>query len=264
MQRERRYEQRERGRIVGVERERARERQLAEQEDRERSLMADRLATWDDDREAERGRELYYSDRPRWRAQRQAARQREIEADERDRAAEQAQLASLSKQADDFLSNALPDLKPAAGGRGDGTPGGAVKVSFGAAVTKPVAKVAGAVRAPVMGLADEEDEVKQKRELIPLSYSDDEDEGKKPKARSGVTEEEVLVRVPEDKEGLWAWEIKWSALTQVSTTWLRLGIGSKLVGESRGIDGEEVFDAVWHWTGQHHLRREPRLADVIC
>jgi len=218
LQRERRYEQRERNRIVGVERERARERQLTEQEERERRSMAERLAAWDDDREAEKGRELFYSDRQRWRAQRRAARQREVEADERDRATEEAQLATLSKQADEFLSNALPDLKPLAAGRaGDGTPGGAVKVSFGAAAAKPVAKAAPAVRAPVMGLADEEDDVKKKRELIPLSYSDDEDDDKKPQVSGRAKRESVLAAVPDNQAGLWAFHIKWNALNKVST-----------------------------------------------
>jgi hypothetical protein len=60
---ERRIEGRERQRINAVERERARERGMAEAEDRERALVAERLSTWDDDREADRGRELFYSDR---------------------------------------------------------------------------------------------------------------------------------------------------------------------------------------------------------
>jgi hypothetical protein len=40
-----------------------RERSIVEQEDRERTFMAERLATWDDEREAERGREAFYVDR---------------------------------------------------------------------------------------------------------------------------------------------------------------------------------------------------------
>lgn len=63
LQRERQFEHRERSRIAAWEREQARERGLAEQEERERAYMAERLAMWDDDREAERGRELFYIDR---------------------------------------------------------------------------------------------------------------------------------------------------------------------------------------------------------
>lgn len=63
LQRERQFEQRERARIAAWEREQAREQGIAEQEERDRAYMAERLATWDDDREAERGRELFYIDR---------------------------------------------------------------------------------------------------------------------------------------------------------------------------------------------------------
>lgn len=62
-QRERRYEARERARIAGYEREKNRERVLQDQEDRDRVMMRERLATWDDAREAEKGREAFYSDR---------------------------------------------------------------------------------------------------------------------------------------------------------------------------------------------------------
>jgi RNA-binding protein 25 len=36
---------------------------MAEQEDRDRAFMQERLAAWDDEREAEKGRESFYSDR---------------------------------------------------------------------------------------------------------------------------------------------------------------------------------------------------------
>lgn len=35
----------------------------ADQEDRDRVAMRERLAVWDDEREAEKGRELFYADR---------------------------------------------------------------------------------------------------------------------------------------------------------------------------------------------------------
>lgn len=63
LQRERQLEHRERSRIAAWERDQARERGLVEQEERDRAYMAEKLAMWDDDREAERGRELFYVDR---------------------------------------------------------------------------------------------------------------------------------------------------------------------------------------------------------
>ena len=62
-QRERRFEQREKQRIAGVERERARERAIAEAEDRDRVSTRERLALWDDDEIAREGKELFYADR---------------------------------------------------------------------------------------------------------------------------------------------------------------------------------------------------------
>jgi hypothetical protein len=60
---ERRLENRERQRIAAVERERGIERATRDREDQERVLMRERLATWDDEKEMERGREFFYADR---------------------------------------------------------------------------------------------------------------------------------------------------------------------------------------------------------
>ena len=63
VQRERRFEQREKQRIAGVDRERARERAVAEAEDRDRVSTRERLALWDDEVITREGNELFYSDR---------------------------------------------------------------------------------------------------------------------------------------------------------------------------------------------------------
>jgi hypothetical protein len=62
-QRERRWENRERSRRNAIERERAAQAHETNNEDRVRVTTRERLATWDDDREIERGRELFYVDR---------------------------------------------------------------------------------------------------------------------------------------------------------------------------------------------------------
>lgn len=95
----------------------------------------------------------------------------------------------------------------------------AVKLSFGA-TTKPVVKAPPPTRATAFGSAEDEDEGKKKRELIPLNYSDDEDEKPKVKGKLSAVEREKKVReigekVPTTKEGLWSYSIKWSALTEV-------------------------------------------------
>lgn len=73
-------------------------------------------------------------------------------------------------------------------------------------------------------LADDDDgTIKRKRELIPLSYSDDEAEDEE---EAGMTNEQKLERrrekikslvetIPVEKEGLWAWEVRWDKLNEV-------------------------------------------------
>lgn len=67
--------------------------------------------------------------------------------------------------------------------------------------------------------ADDEDDSKKKRELIPLSYSDDEDD-KNDKARLSKADQErkareIVDKVPKDKDGLWSHKIKWSVVDEV-------------------------------------------------
>lgn len=144
-----------------------------------------------------------------------------MEAEARDRQAEETQLAAVSKASDAFLDQQADMLAQMSKGElktghqaGDEP---AVKLSFGA-TTKPVVKAPAPVRAPVLGSAEDEDEGKKKRALIPLSYSDDEDE--KPKGKLSAAEREKKAKaigdkVPQDKEGLWSYSVKWSALTEV-------------------------------------------------
>jgi RNA-binding protein 25 len=49
--------------VSGVERERERERQQVEGEERLAATTRERLAAWDDEKEAEKKRDLYYIDR---------------------------------------------------------------------------------------------------------------------------------------------------------------------------------------------------------
>jgi hypothetical protein len=175
--------------------------------------MKERLAMWDDEREAEKGREPFYSDRLRWRAQRRAFRVREQDADERDRQQEAAQLAAASKASEAFLAGLSGIGGP--GGLKAGEDGTAVKLTFAtSAPTK--AKTAPAVaRAPALMMAgdDDEDDGKKKRALIPLTYSDDEDidDGSTPAQRRQRVEE----KVPRDKDKLFALAVPWDSLTEV-------------------------------------------------
>ncbi|GAA6014482.1 hypothetical protein JCM8202_001551 [Rhodotorula sphaerocarpa] len=232
LQRERQFEHRERSRIAAWEREQARERSMAEQEGRDRAYMAEKLAMWDDDREADRGRELFYVDRVRWRAQRKALRTREAEADARDREYEARQLAALNERSDSFLAqhadllastlppgsaaNGIPH--PGQNGTGGSTPAAAaagVKLSFNAAAAKPAVQEAPKARPTALALEDEDENAAKKRELIPLEYSDEEDEAKPRLSRADAERKarEIEEKVPSTQEGLWAWSIRWKKLT---------------------------------------------------
>lgn len=166
--------------------------------------------------------------RVRWRAQRRPIRLREQEADERDRALEAQQLAALNAQSESFLAqhadllaSSLPTPAPGGGepdANGSSTPApapAAVKLNFSAA-PKPAAQEAPKARPTAVTLEDEDESTRKKRALIPLEYSDDDDE--RPRLSRGEAERkarEIEARVPNDKEGLWAWKVRWKRLNDV-------------------------------------------------
>ncbi|BGP01416.1 hypothetical protein NBRC10513v2_002370 [Rhodotorula toruloides] len=266
--RERQFEQRERARIAAWEREQAREQGIAEQEERDRAYMAERLATWDDDREAERGRELFYIDRIRWRAQRKPHRLREQEADARDRAVEAQQLAALNEQSDSFLSQhadlfpsslPTPDTPASGADTASATPGGAtpavgVKLNLTTA-PKPVVKEAPKPRPTAMALADEEEEGRKKRELIPLEYSDDEDEAQ-PRPRLSRSEmerkaREIEAKVPTSKDGLWTWKVRWKRLNDDIIKRRITPYANRLIVDYLGGEEAELLNVVNEYLRDH-------------
>ncbi|BGP14510.1 hypothetical protein JCM10213_000384 [Rhodosporidiobolus nylandii] len=298
--RERRFEARERGRLQAWEREAARERNVAEQEERDRAFMAERLATWDDDREAERGRESFYIDRVRWRAQRKPLRAREAEADARDRAAEAQHLASIEQQSDSFLSqhadllaSSLPTAPagdsaaaadapaPASADAGAAAspappaststpqPVGGVKLSISAA-SKPSTVEVPRARPTALALEDEEEEGRRKRELIPLSYSDDEGEASAAKKAAKAVEQrlsrgdvhkqqrEIEDRVPSDKDGLWAWKVRWEVLGQDIIKSKVLPFANQLIVKYLGGEEAELLNAV-----DEHLREHKSAQELL-
>ncbi|GAA5852364.1 hypothetical protein JCM9279_001176 [Rhodotorula babjevae] len=267
--RERQFEARERARIAAWEREQARERGAAEQEERDRAYMADRLAKWDDEREAERGREAFYTDRLRWRAQRRPIRLREQEADERDRALEAQQLAALEAQSESFLAqhadllaSSLPTPatpgEPGTGTGGSSTPL-AVKLTFSAAAPKPSATEAPKPRPTAVTLLEDDDESqRKKRALIPLEYSDDEGEDR-PRLSRGEAERkasEIEARVPSDKEGLWAWKVRWKRLSEDMVKDKIAPFANKAIVGYLGAEEPELLNVVREYLRDHKTAQE--------
>ena len=62
-QREKRFENKENNRLRDYDRDLKREREEEEREAQEKAYWAERLANWDDNVEAEKGEEIYYTDR---------------------------------------------------------------------------------------------------------------------------------------------------------------------------------------------------------
>ncbi|GAA5948560.1 hypothetical protein JCM3765_004925 [Sporobolomyces pararoseus] len=264
--RERRFEQRERGRIQAWERERMRERSIVDQEDRERTFMAERLATWDDEREAERGREAFYVDRPRWRAQRRAVRQREEDFDARDRALEAQRLAQIAQQSDSFLAQHADLFSGGDQAQSSDQPTSApaVKVSFGS-TAKPKTAEPAPKRPTVLGMGEEEEEGRRKRELIPLSYSDDEDEKPKKDEKKRLTGREKEKRImeiedsiPREKEKLFGWDIKWSSLNEGIIKRRVSPFTNKCIVEYLGGEEAELLNAVLE-----HVRAHKPAQDLV-
>ncbi|SGY16850.1 BQ5605_C012g07009 [Microbotryum silenes-dioicae] len=239
-ERERRFEQRERQRINNYDRERARERAEEEREARERDVMLDRLARWDDEAEVERGRESFYIDRSRWRTQRRAQRQREQEADDLDRQREKEEYEAAAKQGDAFLDQ-LGFLAPPSGLD--------LKLKLEPTVIKAAIKPAKPATS-LLGLADDDEEGKTKRALIPLVYDDDgggeAEDGKSSKERK----EDLEARIPRSKDEVFAWPIYWSGLSEALITKELVPFTTSMIVESLGFEEEELLSAV-----MTHIRR---------
>jgi hypothetical protein len=215
---ERRWLNRERARTSALEREQARDAEDEERERLENIAMGKRLAEWDDDVEAEKKMEEYYTDRSMWIRNRATFRIREIEMDDRDRAAEERQAeAELDKKraaesmADSFLARQAEEMEKAAAQTKEPQK---FKLALGAAASKkqeqtPRRKTA----AEVEGMLEdeEEDESKTKRVLVPIQYD----------STSIMDEEtrEKLVRqlaqeIPNDRKGLFEWKLQWDHIDE--------------------------------------------------
>lgn len=153
-------------------------------------------------------------------------------------------MEKLQKQSESFLNQQADAFAKMTAGatvnhKRTGTPaedaGGPIKLSLAERAkkeqeVKPV-EIAPRPRPAAFGAADEQEETgKKKRELVRLTYSDDEG-GDDDENERGLTQEEKVERrkrkikelvetIPTTKEGLWAYEIRWDRLTEVSQLFL--------------------------------------------
>lgn len=262
---ERKWVNRERQRAAALDRERQRERDDTEGFSRRKEEQLDRDKNWDDEREASRKSHMYYRDHGQWIRDRTVFRNAEAARDEMDRRVEEdenrrveADMAQAKDMADSFLERQAEEMEarpaaPAAPQR--------VTISFGAAAQKVAQRAATARRtvAEVEGLLDDEEQDKAtKRTLIPIKFEPITD-------TKTMSEEDIqnAVRalaqeIPVDKDGLWAWDVKWDYLEEgIIHDKLRPFVEKKVV-EYLGVQEQFLVDVV-----EEHLRKHQKPAELV-
>lgn len=267
---ERKWANRERSRQAALERERDREQHGTELHERRVQEQLERDKAWDDERESSRKSHLYYRDHNTWARKRGMDRADEEARDENDRRVErdevrreQAQMERARGMADSFLDKQSEEMErreSAAAAEAAAAPQ-PFKLSLGAAAQRAQARSGGQRRtiAEVEGLLDDEEaESSTRRQLIPIEYDST-------SASAGMTEEEIsqAVRnlaqeIPSDKDGLWAWKVKWDYMDDsVIAEKLRPFVEKKIV-EYLGVQEEMLVEAV-----EEHLRKHGDAAALV-
>jgi hypothetical protein len=264
---ERRWLNRERSRTAAVNREKEREDEDDTNLNAEKEKMAQRLADWDDDLESSRKTNEYYSDRSMWIRNRAAFRARESAADDRDRIAEQkerqrdqADKEQARGMADSFLDRQAEELESRAS---TGRAQQPFKLSLGAAAQKVQKEKAVAPRrtvAEVEGLLEDEEEAEKttKRTLIPIEFD--------PATSSAhMTDEErdqavhrLAQEIPVDKDGLWAWDVKWEFVDDVVIVEKLRPFVEKKIVEYLGVQEQLLVEVV-----EEHLRTRGKPQDLV-
>jgi hypothetical protein len=264
---ERRWLNRERSRTAAVNREKEREDEDDTNLNGEKEKMAQRLADWDDDLESSRKTDEYYSDRSMWIRNRAVFRARESAADDRDRIAEQkerqrdqADKEQARGMADSFLDRQAEELESRAS---TGRAQQPFKLSLGAAAQKVQKEKAVAPRrtvAEVEGLLEDEEEAEKttKRTLIPIEFD--------PATSSAhMTDEErdqavhrLAQEIPVDKDGLWAWDVKWEFVDDVVIVEKLRPFVEKKIVEYLGVQEQLLVEVV-----EEHLRTRGKPQDLV-
>jgi hypothetical protein len=264
---ERRWLNRERSRTAAVNREKEREDEDDTNLNAEKEKMAQRLADWDDDLESSRKTDEYYSDRSMWIRNRAVFRARESAADDRDRIAEQkerqrdqADKEQARGMADSFLDRQAEELESRAS---TGRAQQPFKLSLGAAAQKVQKERAVAPRrtvAEVEGLLEDEEEAEKttKRTLIPIEFD--------PATSSAhMTDEErdqavhrLAQEIPIDKDGLWAWDVKWEFVDEVVIVEKLRPFVEKKIVEYLGVQEQLLVEVV-----EEHLRTRGKPQDLV-
>lgn len=265
---ERKWVNRERQRTAALERENAREKNEETDQARRIEEQLEREKNWDDEREQSRRHHVYYRDHAAWVQNRLAERNSEARRDEVDRRMEEderrraeADMENARGMADSFLERQAEEMErrpdPAAAAAAPQR----FTMSLGAAAQKAAQRTAHTRRtvAEVEGLLDDEEQDQTaKRQLVPIKFD--------PITDTKAMSEEDLQKairalaheIPTDKEGLWAWDVKWDYLEDsVLREKLRPFVEKKVV-EYLGVQEEFLVDMV-----DEHLRKHRKPADLV-
>jgi hypothetical protein len=215
--RERRYEPREKTRIMGIERTLKRQRAAEKHQEEDREALAKSLREWDDDESDE----LFYTDRVRWRMKRAKALHAEQKSDEASRSLEARQAEHLRQESEAFLARQMDEMRSLAEEQrkaglllDDSAP---IKLSI-SAIPAPAANApsTGDVKPPVaaavpgvFGVEDDEDVTRRRKgPLVKLDFGGF-DSGEARNARLTKVKDSIS----RDKETLWKVKIRWEALS---------------------------------------------------
>lgn len=264
-----------RERVSGSARQRDRENEARsnEQKERQKEVMVERLRKWNDDEENRLGHEEYYVDRSAWLRKRGTYRDTESRRDDSDRAMEvreassqQARDAEARGQADAFLDQLDSDIatrsttEPAA-------PGGAFKLSLGAAKNKVSAAASAAAPAPKRTVAeleglleDEEDAAAAGRKpalkplsdtsTLPTNGADLSDEDR------AAARQQLAAEIPSDVDALFAYKVRWAALSSDNIESQIRPMVEKKVVEYLGVQEELLVHAVVDGIKNHRAPEE--------
>ncbi|KAI2619903.1 hypothetical protein GGR54DRAFT_107690 [Hypoxylon sp. NC1633] len=264
---ERRWLNREKSRTAALEREQERDESDAKDFAKNKERMLQRLKYFDDDAEASRKTEDYYKDRSAWIRNRTAFRAREIAADDADRQAEEqervkeeAEREQARGMADSFLERQAQEMEQRQASRVGVAAPQPFKLSLGAAAKAQAQRAAPQRKtiAEVEGLLEDEDEdVTARRQLVPIQFE--------PAAAAAMSDEErdqavraLAQEIPNEKEGLWEWDVKWDYLDEsVIREKLRPFVEKKLV-EYLGVQEQLLIEVV-----EEHLRKHAKPAELV-
>ncbi|KXT07552.1 hypothetical protein AC578_10251 [Pseudocercospora eumusae] len=253
-----RWQARERQRGMAQERERNREEAERRNIEKAKDEILHRLANWNDDEEAAKGKELYYRDRSAWARAREAERNREARDDDADRKQEEREKANTRRQeaeakglADDFLGQMGVDMQGPAANEKSGPAG--FKISLGNAAKTKQSTSAHAGRraiADVEGLLEDEEDAAasgtkrlelkelQDTSTVPVNGADLTDDER------AAARQQLASEIPHESEKLYAHTIKWDSLSQsLIDAQIRPFVERKVV-EYLGLQEESLVNVV--------------------